>query len=233
MAEYGTVVITGANRGIGLELTRRFAAKAERVIACCRNPARASSLNQLATDSKGKVQTKTLDVTDYSGVKALAAQLNGQGVDVLINNAGILGPRPDSRVQNVQAWRQVLEVNTIAPLKVAEAFFDNLRGGRRKLIVNLTSKMGSVGDNGSGSAYIYRSSKAGLNAVMKSLAMDTADEDFTVLLLHPGWVKTDMGGPDALIDVSTSVDGLMAIIDAANPSQTGSFLDYDGTVIPW
>jgi NAD(P)-dependent dehydrogenase (short-subunit alcohol dehydrogenase family) len=233
MAEYGTVVITGANRGIGLEFVRRFANCAERVIACCRNPARAAELDHIGADSRGSVQIKTLDVTDYPAVKALAATLNGEPVDLLLNNAGMLGPRPDLKLQEVESWRQVLEVNTIAPLKMAEAFVDSVAASRRKLIVNITSKMGSIGDNTSGSAYIYRSSKSALNSVMKSFSIDNADQGLTVLMLHPGWVKTDMGGPDALIDVATSVDGMMAIIDSAGPEQSGRCFDYDGSPIPW
>ena len=235
MAEkrYGSVLITGANRGLGLEFTRQLAGDAERIIACCRNPARANELNQVAAQSAGVVQTRALDVTDGARIKALAAQLADQPIDLLLNNAGILGPRPASGVQDVDAWRQVLEVNTIAPLKMVEAMLDSVALSKRKLIVNITSKMGSMGDNQSGGAYIYRSSKASLNAVMKSLALDTAELGVTVLLVHPGWVSTDMGGPSGLIDAETSVTGMKSIIDRADSSLSGRFFNYDGAEIPW
>lgn len=233
MADFGTVVVTGANRGLGLEFVRQFADRAERVVACCRNPARAAELNQIGTDSGGSVQIKTLDVTDYPAVKALAAKVGKEPVDVLINNAGVLGPKPNAWPQDVQAWRRVFEANSIAPLKIAEAFLDSVLASDRKLIANITSKMGSMGDNTSGSAYIYRSSKSALNSVMKSLAVDTAERGGVVLLLHPGWVKTDMGGENALIDAATSVSGMMKTIESAGADQSGRFFDYDGSEIPW
>jgi len=235
MSEFGTVLVTGANRGLGLEFTRRLAPLAERVIACCRNSARAGELNQIAAEAQ-TVQIKTLDVTDYPGVKALANKLGDDhdgGIDLLINNAGILGPRPHTWPQDVQAWRRVLETNTIAPLKVAEAFLDGVAASERRTIVNVTSKMGSIGDNESGSAYIYRSSKAALNATMRTLALDTAERGVKVLLLHPGWVKTDMGGPQALIGVEDSAAGTPEVIRNADAETSGRFLNYDGTEIPW
>ena len=235
MAEkpYDTILITGANRGLGLEFTRQFAPEAKRIIACCRNPARANELNQIATQSGGVVQTRRLDVTDATRVKALAAELADQSVDLLLNNAGIMGPKLAGGVQDVDAWRQVLEVNTIAPLKLVESLLDSVASSRRRLIVNISSKMGSIGDNQSGGGYVYRSSKAALNAVMKSLALDTAERGVIVLLLHPGWVVTDMGGPKGLIDAATSVAGMKRIIDSADNSLAGQFLNYDGAQIPW
>ena len=235
MAEkrYGSILITGANRGLGLEFTRQFAPEAERIIACCRNLARANELTRIASQSEGVVQTRTLDVTNGEQIKALAAELAGQPIDLLLNNAGIIGPRSAGSVQDIDAWRQVLEVNTIAPLKMVESLLDSVALSKRKLIVNISSKMGSMGDNQSGGSYIYRSSKAALNAVMKSLSLDTADRGVTVLLLHPGWVATDMGGPNGLIDAVTSVTGMKGVIDRADSGVAGHFLNYDGTEIPW
>jgi NAD(P)-dependent dehydrogenase (short-subunit alcohol dehydrogenase family) len=230
---YGTVFITGANRGLGLEFTRQFASDAERVIACCRSPSRANDLNRVAADSKGVVITRSLDVTDGPRIKALATEFAEHPIDLLINNAGVLGPRPESRVLDADAWRQVLEVNTISPIKVVESFLDSVAMSERRLIVNITSKMGSMGDNQSGGAIIYRSSKAALNAAMKSLALDTADRGVTVLLLHPGWVTTDMGGPNGLIDSTASVNGMKAVIDQADQGLSGHFLNYDGAEISW
>jgi NAD(P)-dependent dehydrogenase (short-subunit alcohol dehydrogenase family) len=193
MADFGNVLITGSNRGLGLEFVRRLAPLSKRIIACCRNPDRADGLKFAADKSAGVVEIQKLDVTNYGQVKSLGQSLAGEPIDLLINNAGVLGPRPENWPQDVDAWRRVLEVNSIAPLKVAESFLESVVASERKIIANITSKMGSIGDNSGGSAYIYRSSKAALNAVMRSLAIDTADRDVVVLLLHPGWVKTDIG----------------------------------------
>ena len=233
MANYGTVLITGANRGLGLEFTRQFAGDAERIIATCRNPNRSDELRALADSSDGQIEVQALDVTDYAKARSLAQQTASEPIDLLINNAGILGPRPENRVQDVDAWRRVLEVNVIAPAKIVEAFADQVTASRRKLIANITSKMGSIADNTSGGAYIYRSSKAALNAVGRSMARDLADRQVTVLQLHPGWVRTDMGGPNGLIDATTSVKGMKAVLDRATLEQSGGFYNYDGTSIPW
>lgn len=230
---YACILITGANRGLGLEFARQFVADAERIIACCRSPAKADELKQIAARSEGVIQIETLDVTDGAGIKALADPLRDQPIDLLLNNAGVMGPKTVNGVQDVDGWRQVFDVNTIAPLKMVESMLDSVALSKRKLIVNITSKMGSMGDNQSGGAYIYRSSKAALNAVMKSLALDTAQRGVTVLLLHPGWVTTDMGGPNALIDAGVSVAGMKRIIDRCDSSLSGHFLSYDGLEIPW
>ena len=231
--QYETILITGANRGLGLEFIRQFAPDSKRIIACCRNPARANELNQIAAHSGGVVQTRVLDVTDAARIKVLAAELADQPIDLLLNNAGVMGPWLAGGVQDVDAWRQVLEVNTIAPLIMVESLLHSVARSKRKLIVNISSKMGSIGDNQSGGGYLYRSSKAALNAVMKSVAIDTAERGVTVLLLHPGWVTTDMGGPKGLIDAVTSVTGMKSIIDRADSSLAGQFLNYDGAQIPW
>ncbi|MDJ0655527.1 MAG: SDR family oxidoreductase [Xanthomonadales bacterium] len=233
MANYGTVLITGANRGLGLEFTRQLAGDADRIIATCRNPARSDELRAMAESSEGKIEVRALEVTDYSQARKLARELGNDPIDLLINNAGILGPRPGNLVQDVDAWRRVFEVNVIAPTKMVEAFADQVAASNRKLIANITSKMGSIADNTSGGAYIYRSSKAALNAVGRSMARDLADRQVTVLLLHPGWVRTDMGGPNGLIDAPTSVAGMKDILDQATLEQSGGFYNYDGASIAW
>ena len=226
------VVITGANRGIGLEFTRRYAADTERVVACCRDPQGAERLRNLA-DEMGNIDVRRLDVTDGAQIASLAQALGAHPVDVLINNAGVYGPRESGMPVDTTAWARVLEVNSMAPLKLAEALLDNIAASDRKVIANLTSKMGSIADNGSGGSYIYRTSKAALNAAMRSLAHDVRERGVTVLLLHPGWVQTDMGGPNALIDTDTSVKGMKEIIDGASLQISGQFLSYDGSEIPW
>ncbi len=229
---FRNILITGANRGIGLEFAKQYADDCEKLYACARHPETAEDLQRLAADHDN-VEVLQLDVTDGAQLDRLADYLKGQSVDLLINNAGVLGPSPDEWPLDQAAWRRVLEVNTIAPMRVATAMMDSLEQDGGAVMANITSKMGSIGDNESGKAHIYRSSKAGLNAAMKSLAIDKKDDNLVVLLLHPGWVKTAMGGPNALIDVKTSVDGMKRIIDQADLKDSGNFFDYSGSIIPW
>jgi NAD(P)-dependent dehydrogenase (short-subunit alcohol dehydrogenase family) len=225
-----SVLITGANRGLGLEFTRQYAADGWRVFAACRDPARARDLAAV----EGDVSAETLDVDDGPQVAALANKLSGQPIDVLINNAGIYGPRNVTRDTVVyDAWGQVFRTNAMSPLAVSAAFTANVAQGGQKKIITLSSIMGSIAENDSSGDFIYRSSKAAVNAVMKSLAGDLKSEGITVAVLHPGWVRTDMGGPDASIEAPESVTGMRAVIAGLKESNSGRFLNYDGTEIPW
>ena len=225
-----SVLITGANRGLGLEFTRQYAADGWRVFAACRDPAGARDLAAV----EGDVFAETLDVDDGPQVAALANKLSGQPIDVLINNAGIYGPKDVTRdTVDYDAWGQVFRTNTMSPLAVSAAFAANVAQGGQKKIITLSSIMGSIAENDSSGAFIYRSSKAAVNAVMKSLAGDLKSEGITVAVLHPGWVRTDMGGPDAAIEAPESVTGMRAVIAGLKESDSGRFLNYDGTEIPW
>lgn len=221
-----TILVTGTNRGIGLEFVRQFAADGWRVLAGCRRPDKADALKEIA----GDVTIHPIDVARPDHIRDWAHRLRGQPIDILINNAGHGG---DDEAADPELWARVMQTNVIGPFEMARSFRPNLEAGDRKLIVNLTSRMGSIGDNGEGGAYVYRSSKAALNAAMHSLAIDLRDKGITVLLFHPGWVKTDMGGPEALIDVDTSVKGMRKKIDAAKLEDSGRFFNYDGKEIPW
>jgi NAD(P)-dependent dehydrogenase (short-subunit alcohol dehydrogenase family) len=221
-----TVLVTGANRGIGLELVRQYAADNWRVLAGCRRPEKADELK----DIEGEVEIHPIDVGRPDHIQDWAQRLAGQPIDVLINNAGHGG---DEDHADPEIWARVNQVNVIGPFQMAQQFFNNLLAGERKLIVNLSSRMGSIGLNSSGGSYTYRASKAALNAAMHSLAIDVKEKGVTVLLLHPGWVKTDMGGPDAEIDVTTSVKGLRKKIGAASIDDSGRFFNYDGKEISW
>ena len=225
-----TVLITGANRGLGLEFCRQYAAEGWQVLACCRNPETAGKLAEIP-----HVRVFPLDVSDFAQIDALAAQLQDTAIDVLINNAGIYGdsPRRGFGQLDYAAWTQTLTINTQAPVKMAEAFLPHLQRGDKKMLVTITSQMGSIADNGSGGSILYRTSKAALNAAMKSIAIDLADQSIGVLVLHPGWVKTDMGGPNALIDAQQSVAGMRQVIAQFTLAQSGSFLKYDGSSLPW
>lgn len=224
-----TVLITGAGRGLGLELTRHFAEDGWTVLAGLRDMENAPALARI----KGDVAAVPLDVADPASVAILGERLAGTPIDMLINNAGIYGPRGVALGSiDYDSWRQVFEVNTLAPMRLAEAFIGHLREGQGRKIVTISSKMGSMGD-ASGGEYVYRSSKAAVNAAMRNLALDLAPEGFTVVVLHPGWVRTDMGGPGAAIDTVESVTGLKRVIDGLTPSETGGFFNYDGSPIPW
>jgi len=225
-----TTLITGANRGLGLEFVRQYLTDGWRVFATCRNPDEAAALSGM----KGKLEVHQLDVTDHTRCQALAKSLRRESLDLLLNNAGIYGPRP-AKLGGVDynAWSEVLRVNTMAPLKVSESFQSHVAASERKMIATVSSKMGSIDDNDSGASYIYRSSKAALNAVMKSLSVDLRPRGVSVVMLHPGWVRTDMGGPGGLIDIPESVTGMRRVIDDLSLQNSGRFMNYDGTEIPW
>ncbi len=229
-----TVLITGANRGLGLEFCRQYAEAGWRVIATCRLPAAATELAALAEEYPD-IQIESLDVSDFAQIDALAEKLADETIDVLLNNAGVYGDSQEKGFGQLdyKAWVSTLTINTMAPVKMAEAFLLHLEAGENKLIATVSSLMGSMADNTSGGSLLYRSSKAGLNAVMKSLALDLAERSIGVLILHPGWVRTDMGGKNALIDVEESVTGMRQRIKEFTLDQSGSFVKFDGGLVPW
>jgi NAD(P)-dependent dehydrogenase (short-subunit alcohol dehydrogenase family) len=228
-----TILITGANRGIGLELSKQFGADGWRVLACCRNPAGAESL-QAFGNRYPPIELHALDVTDYRQMGDLAEQLRDRPIDILLSNAGVYGPKGVA-FGDVDAaeWRQVLEVNTIAPMMLVQSFIGQVSASRQKLVAVISSKVGSIADNGSGGSYLYRSSKTAVNQVVKSLSIDLAGRGVSVVSLHPGWVQTDMGGPNAEIGTPESVAGLKNILQTAGPAQSGQFIEYNGDPIPW
>lgn len=229
-----TILITGANRGLGLEFCRQYAKDGWRVIATCRKPSVAEELMALAQQYPN-LQIETVDVADFSQVDALNARLAEECIDVLLNNAGVYPDKAEQGLGHLdyQAWSKGFLINSIAPIKLAEAFLPQIQRSQKKLIVSVSSLMGSMADNQSGGSLLYRSSKAALNAAMKSLSVDLLLSSIGVLILHPGWVRTDMGGENALIDVDESVTGMRRQIDLFNLAQSGSFVKYDGTVLPW
>jgi NAD(P)-dependent dehydrogenase (short-subunit alcohol dehydrogenase family) len=229
-----SVLITGANRGLGFEFAKQYLADGWQVYAACRDPDSASELRRLADASGHKLRILNLDVTDLSSVKAAAAEVDGQAIDLLINNAGIGGPRGQT-VGNIdyEAWAKVLDANTMGPMRVSEAFVDNVARSERKLIVTLTSGMGSIADNTSGGSVAYRSSKAAVNMVMRSLAIDLAPRGITCVVVNLGWVQTDMGGPHATITPAASVTSLRRLIDTLGPAQSGKFFNYNGREYAW
>jgi len=228
-----SVLITGANRGIGLELTRCFAGAGWRVHACCRDPREARDLGKLAEGSKGAVSLHALEVTDEAAIGKLASSLRGEPLDILINNAGIAGRKAATfGATDSKAWAETFAVNSIAPMHMAEAFLPNLLKGQRKTIATISSRMGSIAENGGGS-YAYRASKAAVNMVMKGLSVELKSKGFIAVSLHPGWVRTDMGGAGAPIAPADSAAKLFEVITGLKAADSGKFLNYDGSAIPW
>lgn len=226
-------VVTGTNRGIGLELVRQLLAQGHDVVATARDPRAVPALQELQR-ANGKLSLLPLDLSDEGSIATFASVAGEQPVDVLINNAGIYGPRDASLGKlRTDDWAEVMLVDLIAPMMLTQALLPALRQGKGKRIAFLSSMMASIADNSGGGAYLYRSAKAGLNQAVKSLAVDLAKEQFIVLPLHPGWVKTDMGGPNAMIDTHSSVTGLLQRIQTAGPGDSGKFFNYDGKTIAW
>jgi len=225
-----TVLITGTNKGLGLEFVKQFAIEGYQVIACTRKINKKDELHQLQEKFK-TISICKLDIANFSSIDQFA-KLFKKPIDILINNAGVY---PDSSIDHVdyKAWLDAFKINTLAAFKMTKAFLPHLKKGRLKKIASLTSKMGSIDDNSGGGEYIYRSSKTALNMVMKSLSIDLKPFDLSVITIHPGWVRTDMGGPNGLIDVDESVAGMKRQIDKLTIRTTGQFIAYDGKKIPW
>ncbi len=228
------VLITGASRGIGLEMVKYSIEQNWRVFACCRHPQQADRLLSVAKLANGRVSVHVVDMDELATIQALAYELRNEAIDILVNNAGIYGSE-NNKFGNVDvaSWIKTFQVNSIAPLKVAEALFEHVRMGELKIIACITSKMGSMADNGYGNSYIYRSSKAALNAVVKSMSIDLGSDGIKCVALHPGWVKTDMGGPNAEITPRESVVCLFDIMLGLEQKDSGRFIDIDGSDIPW
>jgi NAD(P)-dependent dehydrogenase (short-subunit alcohol dehydrogenase family) len=223
MSNKRIVVITGANRGIGLELARLFAAKGCEVIGVCRETS--AELTEVAAKVIDGV-----DVTTDTGMEKLMAGLKGVQIDVLINNAGLLQDNVLGSI-DFDSLRTQMEINAYAPLRIAEALFPQMPSGGK--IANITSRMGSIADNDSGGRYGYRASKAALNAFAKSLAVDLKPRGIAVAQLHPGYVKTRMVNFGGLITPEDSAKGLVALIDGLNLDNTGSFWHSNGEQLPW
>lgn len=224
-----TVLITGCNRGLGLEFVRQYADADWRVYACCRDPAKAAELQALASE---RVTIHALDVSDFAAIKVLADELSGVAIDVLINNAGVFGDASTLGGIDYEVFRQTLEINTLSPLRMTECFLSHVQRSDQRKLVHVTSKMGSITDNTSGGRYAYRSSKAALNMINRSLSYDLSGQVITVVF-HPGWVATDMGGTMAPLQPVDSVKGMRAAIKALSDRDTGKFLDWEGAELPW
>lgn len=221
--EMPTILITGANRGLGLEFARQYAADGWAVIATARDPGTASALSATGAD------VHRFDASDASGLDRLLAAIGDRAIDVLIANAGVMGPRQF----DASGWADAFQTNVIAPTELAIRLKANVLASQQRKMIALSSTLGSIAGNDSGGILAYRSSKAALNAAWRSLSIDWKDSGPTLAMVHPGWVQTDMGGPDAPIDAATSITGLRKVIAQLSAADSGSFLDYQGNRLDW
>lgn len=230
-----TILVTGANRGLGLEFTRQYLAEDYAVIATTRNPGAAHRLRQLERDAKGSLTLVEADVADTASVRRAAARVQAPAIDILINSAGVLYGSEGQTIGSIdyREWMQVLDVNVLGPLRVCEAFLDRVARSERRLIVTITSGMGSLTDNTSGGSIAYRTSKAAVNMAMRTAAIDLRQRGIACVVINPGWVKTDMGGPNAKLSPEHSVGAMRRVISELGPDDSGKFYNYDGREYPW
>jgi NAD(P)-dependent dehydrogenase (short-subunit alcohol dehydrogenase family) len=227
-----SLLVTGANRGLGLEFARQYAASGYRVFATARKPREADELLALAKQNAA-LSVHELDVADPAGVAVLAKELAGQPIDILLSNAGVMGPKRQSLGQlDYAGMLDTLNTNTIAPLRLAEALLENVAHSQRKLIAAVTSGMGSIADT-SGGHYAYRASKAALNMSYRNLALDLKSRGIIAIVINPGWVKTDMGGEGASIEPSESIAAMRRVFDSVSLADSGKFMNYGGGTLEW
>ena len=222
-----TLLLTGANRGIGRELVAQYKNDGWTVIAACRKPESAADI--------GADRILPLDVTSEDSIAAMKQALGDTAIDVLWNNAGVyLDKGMTLEETGTDQWAETFAVNTIAPLRVSIALADNVASSEKKTLAFTSSRMGSIGDlGGAANAYAYRSSKTALNMASAILANDLREKGIKTVVLHPGWVRTDMGGPSADIDTVTSAGGMKRVVDNLTAEQSGKFFNYDGKTWPW
>ena len=227
------VVITGANRGLGLGFVKNYLGKNIDVVSTTRDLKSSKELLALKEKFPNNLEIFELDLLKESAGDTLANFLGERPIDILINNAGVGSTNQHFEAVSPKPWLEVLKVNLIAPLMITQSIINNVKKGSDKKIYFLSSQLGSIGDNASGGMYIYRSSKTGLNQVVKSLSVDLKPQGITVVSLHPGWVKTDMGGPNAPVSIDESIEGMTQVIHTTDIRDTGRFLNYDGKELPW
>lgn len=233
------VLITGASRGIGLEFARQYAEAGWEVIATCRHPETAADLKAVA-DRHPRIAVRALDVADALGASEFARSLPEGPLDLLVQNAGVYGPRTGGLADAASVpdlvFAETMTTNVLGPLRLSAQLKDALAiasGDGAGKIAFLSSRMGSIGGMSTTSGIVYRASKAALNVVVKAAAIELAPLGIAVVALHPGWVRTAMGGPGAEIDAITSVSGMRAVIDRLRVAETGRFVDFSGAAIPW
>ena len=238
-----SVLITGANRGLGLEFTRQYLKDGWEVHAFCRQPDKAAELGAMVADSHGNIHLREMDIGNKEQIEAAAKELKGLPIDLLINNAGIadgygrgvyeMKEDPDIQNYDFAFWEEMMRINTLAPAKIIGAFLENIRAGGQKKIASLSSGLGSITNLAWAGKYGYCASKAGLNMVSKGLAEWLKSENIMVISLSPGWTRTAMGGPHATNSAEESVSGMRHVISGLTLSETGRFWNFDGEELPW
>jgi NAD(P)-dependent dehydrogenase (short-subunit alcohol dehydrogenase family) len=229
------ILITGSNRGLGLEWVRQYAGLGWHVHATCRDPDNADDLHTLAGRSE-RLHIHRLDITRQDEIRQLATALTDTPLDLLVNNAGVYFERwGRDRLGGIdyRDWEETWQVNVLGAVRVTEALREQVARSARRLVIAISSHMGSIADITTAHDYAYRSSKAALNAVMRGMALELAPRSTGVLILHPGWVRTRMGGPEAPVLPETSVRGMRALVDRFDDSLSGRFFRYDGSELPW
>lgn len=229
------VVITGASRGLGLEFARQYLAADGEVAALARAPRESEGLCDLAREYPDALSLHVCDVADEASVGRACAEVKERfkGVDLLINNAGIGGDGRKLVELDLSAWSHVFEVNAVGPVRVTRAFLPLLRNGRKTVNALITSRMGSIADNDSGGAWAYRMSKAALNMAGRNMMHGLTYMGIRTYIFHPGWVRTDMGGPQATLAIPDAVTALVATIDRLGRKHNGGFFDLNGEALPW
>ena len=226
-----TVLITGANRGLGLEFVRQYSQLGWSVLACSRDSSNANELKILQKEFSS-IEILQLDLGNLNEIAALSNTLKDRTIDILINNAGIYRSGALGNL-DTEEWIESFKINTIAPYVIIESFLGQVMKSNLKKIISITSKMGSIDDNTSGGSYIYRTSKTALNSMMRSMTHDIESKGILTLTLHPGWVKTDMGGSNAWINSTESVTGMINQIEGLSKKNSGQYVDYSGEMIKW
>jgi len=228
------ILVTGANRGLGLGLVKKFLKNNEKVICTTRNISKSKELILCKEKYNDNLEICELDLLDKDSPNILSNFLGNETIDLFINNAGVIGHSAQHfKSVSLNHWLEVLKVNLIAPLLITQSIIKNIEKSTERKIYFISSKVGSIEDNKSGGMYIYRSSKTALNQVVKSLSIDLKPLGISVISLHPGWVRTEMGGPNALISVEESVNGMVDVISNTSIINSGQFINYDGTRLPW
>ena len=235
-----TVLITGGNRGLGLEFVKQYSQLGYKIIVTCRNPNEAKELNTLKENSKTDIKIHTLDVTNHEEIDLLSKSLSNKPIDIIINNAGIIGPFPIFEhiekqrftTMDYTVWEKVLRTNLFGPVKISESFLENIKNGQEKKIIFISSTVGSINE-GKESAYAYATSKAALNKAISLMAENLKNENIHVLALCPGYVKTRMNAGGANLETDESIKGMIKQIDSLDESNTGTFIRYNGELITW
>ncbi|MCC5872218.1 MAG: SDR family oxidoreductase [Gammaproteobacteria bacterium] len=226
-----TVLITGANRGIGLEMARQYAEAGDQVIACVRDPAAAKELNEIAKG--GKVTLEKMELGDFDSITAMRKRIGDTPIDILINNAGWVGGAKQGIDDfDIAEWHRTLDINTIGPLILAREFKSNLAASGNGKLMNVSSQL-AASTWPMGGMLIYSTTKAGLSKITQVLAIDWKDEPITVAVMHPGWVKTDMGGPHAELTPEESAEGIRNVIAGMTKADSGKFYKWNGDIHPW